>query len=240
MNIAICDDDVLFLDATSKLIKQYQLNNSDQILDIEKYNHPLDLLKAINRGAIFDIFILDILMPEYNGIELAKEIRLNNRHAKIIFATITPEYAVNSYEVSAFYYLLKPIDPVLFFKLLDEIDFELRRDIKMNISISNFGNVINVPIISILYIEVLKHKIYYHMVDNKVHNTYGSLKEIAAKLGSFEMFHQCHKSYLVNYEHVTMVIDHNFKMRNNALVPISRQFYRTTKQKYLQFVAHHD
>ena len=44
-----------------------------------------------------------------NGIELATEIRLNNEKCKIIFLTSSPEYAVNSYKVNAFYYLIKPL-----------------------------------------------------------------------------------------------------------------------------------
>lgn len=237
MKIAICDDDALFLNATCMLIEEFCRLNPNHSIKYEKFDKPIELVNQLKKGKSYDVLILDILMPEYNGIELAKEFRIINSDAKIIFVTITPEYAVNSYEVDAFYYLLKPIDSKILFKLLSEIQAGEKKEKNTTFTISNFGNITSIQISSILYVEVLKHKIHFHTVDNRVHTTYGKLKDVSSKLEIYDNFLQCHKSFIVNIEQVSMIIDHNFKMKNNTLVPISRQYYKATKQVFMKFVT---
>ena len=60
-------------------------------------------------------------MPGQNGLETAREIRLLNSSSKIIFLTSSDEFAVESYEVSAYHYLLKPISKDRFFSVMDKL-----------------------------------------------------------------------------------------------------------------------
>ena len=58
----------------------------------------------------FDIFILDINMPQISGIELAKQILLKQPHAFIIFQTAYEEFALEAFKNGGMGYLVKPID----------------------------------------------------------------------------------------------------------------------------------
>ena len=237
MKIAICDDDLYALNDTERIVKEYLLTNHMDLSGIARFDKPKVLIKQLKQGIKFDIYILDIIMPDINGIELAREIRTFDAESKILFVTVTPEYGVNSYEVNAFYYLLKPIQTNKFFKLLDSIKESLQDQDKNFVRITNQGNILTFPIHSILYIEVLKHKIHYYIKDNKVYTTYGSLKNIRLFLSSYSNFIQCHKSFIVNLAYVNMLIDHNFKLKNEALVPISRQYYKISKKHLITFMA---
>ena len=86
----------------------------------------LELLEAFNSAesaALYlisnsvDLIFLDIQMPGINGIEFAKSIP---KHTLIIFSTAYSEYALDSYEVEAVDYLVKPIDPERFKKAVDK------------------------------------------------------------------------------------------------------------------------
>ena len=57
----------------------------------------------------FDIFLLDVEMPDMNGIELAKKIRKMQENGYIIFLTSHPQFAIRGYDrkVRAYQYLLK-------------------------------------------------------------------------------------------------------------------------------------
>lgn len=239
MKIAICDDDVLALRITSQIIEDYIVKNKPKLISFIKYNSPGDLIKAINQGETYDVFLLDILMPEYNGIELAKIIQTKKNVSRIIFLTVTPEFAVKSYEVFAFYYLMKPINTKQLYSLLDDIYSKISSESNNSLVITSFGNIINLNVKSIQYVEVMQHKIHVHMNDHNVYSTYGSLKDILSKLEEFNGFTQCHKSYIVNLDYVAMLYEHNFKMKNNILIPISRKYYNFTKQVFIRYISTH-
>ena len=78
-------------------------------------------MAAIEGGARFDVLLLDVLMPGENGIDAAAEIRNYDRDVKIIFLTSSPEFAVQSYSVDAYFYQLKPIWAESFYRLMDSV-----------------------------------------------------------------------------------------------------------------------
>ena len=110
MNIALCDDDNTELQKVKCVIEDFiAKKHSNHLITFNTYTNASDLLCHIDKHCGFDLLILDIIMPGMNGIELATEIRNRNTDCKIIFLTSSPEFAINSYKVDAFYYLLKPL-----------------------------------------------------------------------------------------------------------------------------------
>ena len=67
-----------------------------------------------------DLIMLDVIMPLLNGMDTARELRNDNQIVPIIFLTSSREFAVDSYEVKAFHYLIKPVDDVKLFRTLDD------------------------------------------------------------------------------------------------------------------------
>lgn len=116
IHIAICDDSKQERQILAALFKRYQELHATP-LQIHIFQNGFSLLDAIDQGKRFDITILDILMPGENGIEIARNIRASGTDTEIIFLTSSPEYAVDSYEVKAQNYLLKPITEEKFFCL---------------------------------------------------------------------------------------------------------------------------
>lgn len=65
-----------------------------------------------------DLMFLDIDMPDIGGIQIARHFK---QSALIIFTTAHSEYALESYEVEAVDYLLKPFDAVRFLKAVNKV-----------------------------------------------------------------------------------------------------------------------
>lgn len=120
LKIAFCDDDLEILKELGILLDKYK-KERDEDLTYTVFQSPLELLAAIEKGFSFDILFLDILMPGENGIETAKEIRQYDNNMKIIFLTSSPEFAVQSYTVGAYFYQLKPVWEESFFRLMDAV-----------------------------------------------------------------------------------------------------------------------
>ena len=67
-----------------------------------------------------DLIILDVIMPLMSGMDTARELRMDEQTVPIIFLTSSKEFAVDSYDVNAFHYLIKPVDERKLFHILDE------------------------------------------------------------------------------------------------------------------------
>lgn len=237
MKIALCDDDLNELQKTKNVIDQFiAKNHSDYQVTLQTYTNGDDLLLHIDNNEKFDLLILDILMPGMNGIDLAKEIRLKNTYCKIIFLTTSPEFALASYKVDAFNYLLKPFSHEEFESLLSKILFTLKKEKSTSIVLKVGGKLIKVQTHNILYIESIKHIMNFHLRNGELLSCYGTMKEYNEILLSEKQFIRCHKSFIVNMDFVMSISSKDFVMVDKTLIPISRQGYPIVKNAYIQNV----
>jgi two-component SAPR family response regulator len=110
IRIAVCDDDSEELKTISSCVSKY-VKELDIPFKISTFSEGQDLIENINSSKeSFDIIFLDIYMKFSNGIDIAKNIREFDEECKIIFITSSREHAVDSYDVRALYYILKPIN----------------------------------------------------------------------------------------------------------------------------------
>ncbi|BFH15147.1 response regulator [Paenibacillus melissococcoides] len=105
MNVAICDDDI----NVAHLIQDILSNKSGMEFSSDVFFSGVDLLRCLQSGAHYNIYLLDIEMPGQNGIEIASVIREQARNAIIIFITNHKEYVYEVFEVLPFRFLRKPV-----------------------------------------------------------------------------------------------------------------------------------
>ena len=65
-----------------------------------------------------DTFLLDIFMPELNGIDIARELKNMGAEGKIIFITGGNDYITEAFEIHAFSYIQKPVEYEKFAKVI--------------------------------------------------------------------------------------------------------------------------
>ncbi|MEA5012226.1 MAG: response regulator, partial [Angelakisella sp.] len=120
LQIAICDDNI---DELSNMVQLIDLYRTSRHLNCEHTVFPngFELVSALEKGKRFDIYCLDIMMPGFTGIDVAKEIRGFDKTAPILFFTSSPEFALESYSVKAINYILKPISKEKLFFAFDEL-----------------------------------------------------------------------------------------------------------------------
>ncbi|RKJ60792.1 LytR/AlgR family response regulator transcription factor [Roseburia sp. 1XD42-69] len=148
MNIALVDDEEAIREQIGGFIKK---RNPD--FDISGFDTGEGLLAA---GKDFDIIFLDIQMEGMGGIEAARTLRQSGVDAVVIFITGIREYVFEAFDVSAFHYLLKPIEEQKFMEVLGRAAEEAgkrkgQREKQIFIRAKNQGYTLNLN--SILYIE---------------------------------------------------------------------------------------
>lgn len=109
IKIAICDDEELFRSEMEKFVSVYG-NESDTKTEIDTYESASQMIKEIHdSGKNYDILFTDIEMPGLDGMEAAMSLREMEETAEICFVTSHGAYALNSYQVDAVGYIMKPI-----------------------------------------------------------------------------------------------------------------------------------
>ena len=235
IHIAICDDSKQERQILAALFKRYQELHATP-LQIHIFQNGFSLLDAIDQGKRFDITILDILMPGENGIEIARNIRASGTDTEIIFLTSSPEYAVDSYEVKAQNYLLKPVTEEKFFASIDSILAELdEKDTASFIIYTTEKQYSRIRVSSLVYGEVTHRTITLHLADQTMISAVMTFTEFQDILKAYPDFIYPHRSYAVNMNYIQYVTKSNIILTGGQKIPLSRNNYTKISEQFLNF-----
>lgn len=224
MRVAICDDDKESCARLRSLIKKEEPDCEVVCFDGGKH--------FLESRMHFDILLLDIRMEDMNGIEVARVLRINRERTILIFVTALKEYAAEAFEVSAFNYLLKPVEPERFCKVFQDACREVKRlenesggQLFFRTKARNFLVQKN----EILYVESHKRKVEIHTLRENI-TVYATMKDMEQQLG--EGFFRCHRGYVVNLAYVTEYGTGTVQLQNGETVYLAREKYAEFARVY--------
>ena len=104
-SIAIIDDEVEILNLLSRFLSR------NAKFSVSNYANPLAALESLNTSS-YDIILLDIMMPQMNGLEVLEKIKEKNENQKVIMMTAysTLDKVLKSHKEGATNYVMKPFD----------------------------------------------------------------------------------------------------------------------------------
>ena len=222
--IAICDDSKLDRQLLKVVIQIYFENNEEEfkIFEYELGDNLLDDIEV-------ELLFLDIIM---NGMKIARKLRDIQFKAPIIFLTAHADYAVESYEVYAAGYLLKPYDTNKLTLLLDEV---LQRSVQKRIAVKVKKQHRYLEINDIMYAESDKHVLNIHLKDSRVIQTTEKLSELKKTINS-KRFIRCHQSYLVNMDYIKDAKT-DFILSNDIRIPIRVRGRKEIIERYHKYYS---
>lgn len=194
MNIAVCDDDAVFRETLVCEINSYSEHNGT-IMDIYSFSSGLELMIS---ETPYNLIFLDYKMGIMNGLETAKKLRKKGISCPIIFVTSYNEIVYDVFEVNAFRFITKPVEPEILRKALDDA-VELYRS-RCAISVSDGDSVISILSDEITYIEG-------RISGSTVHTVYGD-RQLTQSLSAFEKmlpadaFFRCNMACTVGMKYV--------------------------------------
>lgn len=236
MRIAICDDNISDLSNMVSIINDYKEQRKGKYeIEYTAFQNAVDFIAALESGQKYDLALLDILMPQLSGMAAAKEIRQFNQDIKIIFSTSSPEFAVESYSVGAYYYALKPIWRDKLFILLDKIFSEIEISSSTSILIKSKTGLRRIHMNRLEFAEVITRSIFYHLTDGSVIESSGSMVELEKDLSSYSCFIKPHRSYIINMDHIDTIGQKEIKMQSSAIVPLAKSNYPIVKEAYISY-----
>lgn len=195
------------------------------------YSSGKELIYDIQDGKNLDLIFLDIYIGNEFGISIAKQLREKIGYdGKIVFLTATVDFAVDSYDVEAVGYLLKPVHTQKLHMVMNKITKNLDADVYR---IKQRNNIHTLKIDSIIYVESSNSRCIIHSY-NTDYVIYKRLNDIEAELNN-RRFLRCHQSYLVNMDYIKNV-DKQFELVNGDFVCIRQRNLKAIKQQYVDYI----
>ena len=231
MRIAVCEDNEIHLDVLRHLLNRYFTERSIPYVFVP-YKYGRNFLYDMEEGAYFDIAFLDIYMDDAMGNEIAHKLRAMGYQGEIVFLTASPDFAIESYDVDASGYLLKPLD---YGKLTMVMDRITRNIDPSTYQIRQRTMVTKIAYHEILYIESSNSKCMLHTASGRTYTIYKTLNTIEKELGD-RRFLRCHQSFLVNMDYIKQ-IDKQFLLSNGEYIPIRQRGVKPVRQAYIDYIA---
>ena len=102
--VAVIDDE---LEVLSMIERFLQRGNKYKV---QTFSNPVSAIAHIDKN--FDVILLDIMMPQMNGLDALEKIMLKNPNQKVIMMTAfsTLDKVLKSHKYGAIHYLMKPFD----------------------------------------------------------------------------------------------------------------------------------
>lgn len=230
--IAICDDDRRFTGEFHKKINK-ALASENIDAETEEFYDTASFLGRINKGIVFDLIFLDILLDNENGYSFAKQIRKENIPIDIVFITVTQDYAVAGYDVAPILYLVKPIEDT---QLKYAFELFLKRHMPSQVLLNLSGEALSLNIADILYCEVYGHKTCIHLASGEIRELRCSLNKLEHQLPS-SSFARSHQSYLVNMEYIDSITRYELTLSTGLPLPISQSRYLELQNSFLLYAS---
>ena len=223
IRIALCDDDRAQLEALSLLVKGYALNRT---IRLTAFTSAAEHLDAIRDEGSFDLYLLDVVMPELNGIQLGKKLRQMDDQGLIIYLTTSSEFAVESYQVRAYYYLLKPVERSELFPTLDRAIEQLNAQRNEFVLVRGRDSIHRIMLDDVLYAETYNRAVRYHLCDGQaivstsIHEPFHqAVKSLLEK----QHFVPCGASFVINLKNVSTMESTCAVFKNGERLFLSKQ-----------------
>lgn len=227
MRIAVCDDikseREKTIDALKKVIGDFSA---------DEFDDGRELLKRHAKEP-YDLIMLDIIMPKISGMDTAARLRECDGETPVIFVSTSEEFGVQSYRVLAFDYLIKPIDINLLSDCMQRLCGRKRKNRHLTITYS--GTKTDILLSNIQCLESNLRKVIFTLSENREIEVVGKLTDFENYLTA-NGFCRCHKSYIVNIEHIESIDGDTFLLTCGKTIKISRSYLQSAKKAYFEYV----
>ena len=238
IRIAILDDDQRQQQNTEKLVEEYFTSQGNEYYELRIFSTASKLINHIYENGSFDIYLLDVVMPEVNGIEVGKKLREMGEKGFIVYLSLEPAYSLDAFSVHAYHYLIKPIQKDQFNRLMDDLYKQFKVSYAKHIFVKTNESVEQVDLDQINYVELVKRRAYYYLLNHTsvisttLHQTFEKATQDLLKDQRFKM---CGASYVVNLHQISAIRDLQIIFKNGVTIKPPRKYLTMIKSQWLEY-----
>ncbi|MDE5598600.1 MAG: LytTR family DNA-binding domain-containing protein [Lachnospiraceae bacterium] len=233
INIAVCDDEKCMIEKLKKLAEDFfSKKNTD--ISVAEFSSGEELLRSNER---IDILFLDIGMCGMDGIETARMLRAHGYNGFLIFITVLKEMVFRSFEVAPFDYLVKPVKEEHFEKTMERLFLSMQNRLspeKVNLLVRKGYESTIISFQDIICCEIIDRKVYLYLASGEIIDYYERIENLEKKLDG--RFFRCHRSYLINLNHLKSYRNNTAYMADGREIPVSRLRSKEFSKAILQYM----
>lgn len=234
VNLVLCDDNADDLETLRKMVDDYMADRGIMGKTV-CLSSAEEVLRFSESNSENTVYLLDVIMPETDGIRLGKMLRESGKKSAVIYISSSLEYALDAFSVHAFSYLIKPFSCE---KLFEELDLCLENmpTATQKLSIKTTNSIAILDLSDIIAVEYLGHRLIFHLNNGgRVDGVYRKqpFDIQAEELIKTGIFLKVSASYLVNYHNIRGVKSDEFIMRDGSRYKITRK-YIGARQQYIK------
>ncbi|MBQ6385374.1 MAG: response regulator transcription factor [Lachnospiraceae bacterium] len=232
LRIAVCDDERAEREAVVREAEHFFSLHGMKTM-IREFGSARALLLENEPS---DLYLLDVVMPEVDGIKAAEMLKQTHPEAVVVFITSMIDSAVDSYRVEAAGFLLKPVTAETFAETAERL---IRRGLIGEdpvITVSRGYQTVELPVRRIAVLESELHRVHIYL-DGGSFSVSRRLSSFEEELSRFPQFHRCHQSFIVNMSYVRELKGSVFVLSDELReeireVPISRAYLKSSKKAF--------
>ena len=234
IRLAVCDDEQAVLDRVERFLAVYQ-EKAERCFSVLTFRSPSALLANIADGDDYDVYLLDIEMPELDGLTLAKAIREKQEHAVLIFLTSHNSIVITAESIKL--EITRYVNKLTMEKDLPEaLDVAMRKaeeQATRYLLVTHYHDVIRVPHQDILYAHRSKRLTELVLKDSSAVSDGRALAVVYQALDD-QRFVYIEQGCFVNLDYVTRVKGSEVFLNNGEKLAISRNYLPKVKATIFQ------
>lgn len=230
MKIALVDDDSDQIAGLAEMLLKELAAAGCPDCRIDSFDSGEAFLAEWQTG-LYDMIILDIFMNRLTGVETARRIRALDEEVSLVFCSTSNEFASESYELNAQYYLHKPVtrtDLSAMFRRLNPKRLDLVKSVVL-------PDGHPVMLRQILYTDYSNHVVTLYMKDDAPYQLRASQSQMEALLLPYGYFFSPIKGMIINFYETVKLTEDTFVMSCGKTIPVTRRKYKEAKEAYNHF-----
>lgn len=229
ISVALIEDDDAIAEELVGHLKRYAEESKGAVtVNTVRFSDAISFIE--NYKPRYDLVLMDIMLPEMDGLTASRKLREFDPNVLLIFVTNMSQFAVKGYEVSAFDFIVKPVRYGDLSLKLDRVVERLSVAAEKKVRIYSQGAEHMMPISDIKYVEVTGHKLLWHTAhgDFAMCGNLGKLENELPK----SVFVRINSCYIINMKYVTLVKAQTVTVGGEEL-----QISQSRKKKFLGAMA---
>ncbi len=238
LRLAICDDDRTDLAKTSETIKEWCQYQNHPEIKIHSFRSPYNLLDSVSGGEAYDIFLLDILMPDMTGISLGEQLTRLLAEPLIVYVSSSNDYYPDAFRLFAFNYICKPVSKDNLFPVLDKLSYRYEQQKNNVFLLKTSDGIRQIPLHTIVYAELLSHVCHLHLADGThLKSLYlrSGFNQFLAPVLEQPNFLKTHTSFVVNLDYSSRLTTGFLSLTTGNKIPVARSFAAKVRQRYIDY-----
>jgi DNA-binding LytR/AlgR family response regulator len=228
----IIDDEQHAVDALKKYVGK--LSNFQLIAC---FTDPIKAFNSIPTFGNIDLILLDIDMPEINGLELSGALR--GKTSRLIFTTGHSRYGYEAFKADANDFLLKPYTFGEFFLSISKLFPVLNVNDEQKVPVGSFfvkskeenSTILNIRFEDIIAVESKMNYVMIHTIHRKV-TAYITLSEMAQILSKHSGFQRFQRSFIIAERYIDSITGNCIRMSTGLQMTVG-EYYRKDFSRFV-------